>query len=323
MNRIRLELPFLDRILSSVNSIVRGKEDFDRAKAILPFFYYFLFFNAFITLEGLNVVIGRGSEHFAPRWPLFFAEGLPYDLLVTALFLGSVLSALLASVFPYARSARILAFIGLFEYHAFLSSFGFPNHQWDHWLFVTFLLIFLPSLKGRGENQETRRSFSLVFFGAQAFVLLTYTMAGVHKITYGFIQWAGGEASIFSPDAAALHISTLFLNMHETLPLGSLIVEYPFLGTIPFLLVLYLQLFALPVVLKPELHRLWGLGLILFHIGTFLTMRAVFFAPGVLLLILFLSSPFAPRSVSLREALYALPIVSFFRGFGGIKSKAF
>ena len=295
------------RIGATLDSFVKGGVDFEKAKALIPFFYYFLFFIAFSRLEGLNYTIAQGAAGFAPRFPLFWVPYLDYGAVVTVVFLVLVFTALLASVFPYARAARILAFIGFFEYHAFMSSFGSPNHQLDHWLWISFILIFLPALT-REPSQDTRRAFSLVFWGAQAWLLLTYSMAGVSKLVYAVIQFSQGQANAFSPDAGALYAATQLTLMHETVPLANLIISYPWLAWLPFLFILEIQTFALVAVFRPQLHRLWGLGLVLFHLGTFLTMRAVFTAPSALLLLFLLASPFAPEKQKWHDIASSIPL---------------
>lgn len=298
------------RIESTLDSIVRGGVDFEKARMIVPFFYYLLFFIAFSRLEGLNHTIAQGAAGFVPRMPLFWAPHFEYGVAATVVFLGWAGTALLASVFPYIRAARILAFVGLFEYHAFLSSFGGPNHQWDHWLWISFILIFLPTLS-REPSLDTRRTFSLVFWGAQAFLLLTYTMAGVGKLIYAVVQFSQGQAHAFSPDAGALYAATQLNLMHETVPLANIIISHPWLAWIPFLCLLELQTFALVAAFRPQLHRVWGVTLILFHLGTFLTMRAVFTAPSGLLLLFLLASPFAPEKQRLRDIMASIPVFGY------------
>lgn len=307
-NIFKITRRVIARLSDTLDGFVKGGVDFEKAKMLIPFFYYFLFFIAFTHLEGLNALIAAGATDFIPRSPLFWAPYVGYGTVVTVIFLGWTLSALLASLFPYARAARILAFIGFFEYHAFASSFGGPNHQWDHWLWISFILILLPAIT-REPSPDTRRTFSLVFWGAQAFLLLTYTMAGIGKLAYAVIQFSQGQAHAFSPDAGALYAATQLTLMHETVPLADVIISHPWLAWLPFLILLELQTFALVVAFRPQLHRVWGFGLILFHIGTFLTMRAVFTAPSALLLLFLLASPFAPEKQKWNETLSSIPLL--------------
>jgi len=192
-----------------------------------------------------------------------------------------------------------------------MGSFGGPNHQLDLWLWVAFLLIFLPGLHHIEESMpsDIRRKFLLVFWGVQAFILLTYSMSGTGKIVAAITQyWRGAGTTIFSFDAAALHISTILNQMRETTILGPLIINYPILGWLPFLVALYLELFSFFVAFRPSLHRPWTAALIFFHIGTYITMRAVFVAPSALLLIFLFASPFR-SSKPWRHVLLDLPLV--------------
>jgi hypothetical protein len=287
---------------------IRGEADFEKARMLVPFFYYALFFVSFIHLEGLDYAIERGDTGFAPLWPLFWGSYFPFETTTTLALLAPVLTALVACVVPFSRLARIAAFLGFFFYHAYLSSFGGPNHQWDHWLFVAFILIFLPRLRGE-PSSATRKSFSLVFWTAQVYLLLTYTMAGIGKLIYAAIQLAAGQPHAFSPDAGALFTATQLNQMGISTPLGPLLIEHPYLAWLPFLIMLELQTFAIVAAFRPQLHRAWGLGLILFHLGTFLTMRAVFVAPTLLLALFLLSSPFAPAKADVRETVFSVPIL--------------
>ncbi len=293
---------------TSALAFIEGGADFEKAKSVLPFFYYILFFSAFTHLEGLNYVIAQGGGGFSARLPLFWAAYVNFDIVVTAVFLGLMFSALVASLFPFSRTARTLAFLGILQYHAYSASFGGPNHQWDHWLWIALILIFLPTIRTE-PSRDTRRMFSLVFWTAQAYLLLTYSMAGIGKVIYGVIQFAEGQSNAFFPDAGALFASTQLNLMGETVPLASLIINNPMLAWIPFLLMLEIQTFAIVAAFRPQLHRIWGVGLVLFHIGTFLTMRAVFVAPSALLLLFLVSSPFAPDRARVREIVLAVPIL--------------
>ncbi len=304
---------FEEKILGNIDWTFLKGECFDRVKVIFPFFYYFLFLTSFLRLEGLNYVIEQWSSGFFPYGPLGWASSLEYGSVVTFVFIGSTLGALAASFFPFSRIARVMAFLLFFQYHAYLNSFGGPNHQWDLWLWTAFIFIFFPSIKRGVITLEKKEKFSLVFWTAGAFILLTYTMAAIGKISYGVLQFSNGQANLLSLDSAALHISTILLQMQEVTPLGPFLVENFLIGFFLFLIVVYLQFFSFFVAFRPQLYRVWGLALVLFHLGTFLSMRAVFVVPSALLLLFFFSSPFAPGKTSPKEILTSLPLLSFFK----------
>lgn len=287
--------------------ISRG--DATQAGRLVPFVYYFMVFIAYTNLEGLNYQIANPRGTLDPRWPLLWAQNLDHGVVVTAVVLFFVISSVLAAVFYKNRLARIVAFLGMLQFHAYNSSFGYPNHQYDVWLWVSFIFIFFPSIWTKNVTEETKKKFLLVFWTAQAYILLTYSMSGLGKIADSFGQAMAGEANSFSIDAAALHISNVLYMMQETTLLGPLIVNYPILGWAPFVGIIYLEFFSLYAAFRPSLHRWWAVGLILFHLSTYLAMRAVFVAPVALLLVLLLSSPFPGQPW--RKSLTELPMLGF------------
>ncbi|MDZ4285358.1 MAG: hypothetical protein U1A23_00340 [Candidatus Sungbacteria bacterium] len=287
----------------AIEHFFEERHAFEKAVRIVPFFYYVLFFIAFQRLEGLNAIFTQGHGDFMARWPIFWAAHVDYQHAVTGIVVGFVFAALIGAFCWRYRIARVAAFGGVLQYHAFLSSFGGPQHQLDLWLWTAFLLIFLPDIRiKQAETSDDRKTFLLVFWTIQAFVLLTYSMSGFLKLYEALMQYLNGQAHAFSFDALALHASTLLLRMHETVPLAPLVINHPFLGWLPFIGVLCLELFSFFIAFKPSLHRQWALGLVLFHIGTYLVMRAIFVSPSILLMILFFESPFQKQNYSWRDS---------------------
>jgi hypothetical protein len=297
----------IDRIIG-----VGKGNGFRKAKMMVPVFYYFLFFFAFQQLEGLNSFVALGQRNFSPLWPIFWTKYTDYASAASLIIVFFVFGSLAASFFWHYRIPRLLGFLGMLQYHALTNSFGWRIHQLDLWLWVGFLLVFLPAVKSgpvANPAPNTQKKFLLVFWVIQAFILLTYSMSGIGKIDAAFNQYLQGQATLFSPDAAVLHITTSLNRMQETALLGPLIVNYPLLGWIPLLLIVYLELFSFVIAFRPSLHRTWAAALILFHIGTYLTMRVVFVAPSALLLVFFLESPFQITK-KWRQTILDLPVIS-------------
>ncbi|MCH7883370.1 hypothetical protein IIA95_03065 [Patescibacteria group bacterium] len=287
----------------------RFEEDhsFRNAKAVVPFFYYFIFFIAVLKLLELRHFPLRGN--FTPRWPIFWANYVDLQIVLTIVLVFFAFASLVAAFFYYRRAGRVIAFLGIFQYHALLSSFGSPHHQMDLWLWVAFLLIFLPNIwNEKNKSLEEQKKFSLVFWSAQAFVLLTYSMSGIGKILGAITQYFNGEVHIFALNAAALHVTSQLNAMQSTTLLGPLITKYPLFGWFPLVAIIYLQFFAFLIAFRPSLHRIWALGLVFFHVGTFLAMDAEFFHAIPLLLILFFNSPFGRLNPSWRQIALDLPI---------------
>lgn len=320
MEKILKNIPGLAR----AERIISERGDVGGAKRLVPVFYFFLFYAAFLNLEGLHHQLAtRNFAIFIPRWPIFWADWITPESATIIIFVGWTLSALAAAFFYRHRIARIAGFVGFLQFHAYQSSFGFPHHQWDIWMWVAFLWMFLPDIWNVAEDdergQQRRSAFLSVFWGAQAYVLLTYSLSGLGKLLSVASQATAGMAHTFSFDIASLHISQMMLRRQETTVLGPLFLEYELLGWALFISVVYLEVVSVIVVFRPDTHRLWGLFLALFHLGTFLTMRAVFVGPVALLMILFFESPFMRSGVSLSEQVAGIPLLgrpfSFALGF--------
>ena len=103
-------------------------------------------------------------------------------------------------------------------------------------------------------------------------------------------------------------LGSLAKEPNQTSLLGSFAIEYQYLGWALMLGSVYLQLFALWVVFRPSLRRLWGLGLIAFHVGTYLVM-AIDFSPSCLLLAVLLIAPAPGADPGWRARLQDLPVI--------------
>jgi hypothetical protein len=95
-------------------------------------------------------------------------------------------------------------------------------------------------------------------------------------------------------------------------------------GWVLFVGTMYLEASSLLIACRPRLHRLWGLALIGFHLGTQVAMGFTFRANVILLGLLLVCSPGAPERVSVRDAVLDLPGVRFLarrRGDGRRRSR--
>jgi hypothetical protein len=311
MNRIRAVSKLISgRLgLGDLDGFVQEDKAYERAKSIVPFFYYFLLFIALLQLLQLRHL--AESLILAPRWPIFWADYMSFHAATTVILVFFAFSALTGAYFCRNRFGRIIAFLGILQFHALQASFGGPNHQWDLWLWVALILIFLPDIweKTKQSSREGKK-FLIVFWGAQAFLLLTYSMSGIGKLLHAALQYFQGEAHLFMFNSAAFHVYSWLNAMQATSLLGQLIIEHPLLGWFPFMFILYVQVFAFLVAFRPSLHRVWALALVLFHMGTYFGMNAEFFYQVPLLFIFLFASPFHEPGTSWRKMISDLPLVS-------------
>lgn len=280
-----------------------------RATQSVPFFYYILEFIAFMQIMRFEQI---ANLTLRPFWPIFWVQFLgPFQQFSAHIFLLLLFAGgCVACMWYQYRFARILAFLGIFQYQAFIVSVIGQEHDLYVPLFVSFAFMFLPDVwHVRVHTNDERKKFLIIYWGAQAFFLITYTMSGLYKLVTAFQQYALGQATYFSPDAAALYAAYWMAEFQRTTILGPFIVEHHFFGWIGLMLVLYILLFASYAGLRPSLHKIWGLGIIFFHLATLLSIGIIFIYNTLFAALFLLNSPFAPEKSDVKQVLFDLPLL--------------
>lgn len=277
----------------SISRLAKETWSFFRAETSVRYFYYILLYFGAINFQWWGAS-ASGRQNFDALWSIFWAHNLDYSqaiIVVQYVFFGT---ACIAAIFYRYRFARFLAFIGISQFHGLESSFGQPNHQWYLFLFVSLIFIFLPDIWGKVKEItiETKKKFLLVFWTAQAMVLLTYSMSGLGKFIGVFSQYINGEIHGLSVNAFAYQIANWLPKFQVSPPLGVYLIDHPFIGWPFYAGIHFIQFFAIFVAFRPSLQKFWVFSLILFHIGTYLTMGISFTPPIMLLILLFFNSPF-------------------------------
>lgn len=283
------------------------------AAGLARFFYLFSAF-AIHTNFYYTRFLGKG-EPTDPLWPiallnLLFGDGWvsralgePMTVSVVSVSLGW-----LAAFFPGVWIWRLGVFLYFFFYVALENSYAVLHHAHHFYVYVSFALLFLPAAAGRRSEmsrQEGMRCIQ-VFWLAQAVLLLAYSLAGFWKLAGyssrlallsadGFIQvllnhWVTNQSPLF-------------------LPLYPFFVEHGAFSQFLFLCVVYLQASALVVWFRPHLHRLLGMALIVFHIGSEGLVGGQFDWCKILLGLLLVFSPFSPERFSWFGAAQSLPLL--------------
>jgi len=280
----------------------------ERILQLVPFLYFFLLYQAFSAFALWQRTPLFTASQFDAVWSVEWLTAFPFDqaiLIATSLFL---IGTFLASLFFVHRGARIVAFCGLFFYHGFMSSFGAPEHNLLVWIYPLLFLIFLPDVWNRATDVLDRKKVLIAFLGAQIYIGVIYSMAGVSKLWRGFEQLLDGQANVFSPDAFALHIADWLPTVGHPSLIGPFIVEHPLLGWPLFIGMLYFQLFTIYAIFRPKLHFLWGVFLLLFYIFNFLTMNIIYIDSFFLIAALLVYSPFE-REARLRDRCIEMPLI--------------
>ncbi|HEX5760337.1 MAG TPA: hypothetical protein VF121_14205 [Thermoanaerobaculia bacterium] len=283
-------------------------ERFVAAQALIGAFYAVLLFFALGHLFSWQGYLS--ATGLTPRWPVFWLRWVDVRTGIAFILWFHLLGGLLGVTLSGYRWARILVFCSWLEFLAFIYSFGSINHGDHLGLLLSFVLIFLP--RGWSSSPPPARGLRaatlLVFSGCQALIMLTYSMSGWWKAG-GVIQQAlEGEVTYLAPSALARQVAAKLLADESTSLLGPWLIEHAWVGWPLMIGALYLEIFALWAVPRPSLHRGWGLGLILLHVATHLTMGVGFPQNPLWLALFFVLSPFRPQPASWRQALRDLPV---------------
>ena len=259
------------------------------------------------------------SQIFMPLWPLRWAAGWEVSQTANLLVGFWGIGVFLALFWPRVRHCRIFSFLGVFFIVAFYNSFGKIYHHYHLWVYASFLLIFLPSgtRSQLAANRTLKQIYLTVILGVQAMILLSYTLAGFWKVASSVKQFFAGEVSYFSINGMAYVVALRIVDTSKPPALSDLVLSWPQLGWLIVITAIYVECFALLVLYRPSLHRLWGIGLIAMHLGIGLVM-GIHFRPAILLLVIwFIFSPFHPKHLPLRKTLADLPLLGFVFRFVG------
>lgn len=248
-------------------------------------------------------------DNFDPLWPIAWIRLFDLDVVETVhiIKLGFIAISVIGVFFYRSFFVRALVFFAIFQTHALESSFMYINHQWYTWLYTSLIMIFLPNIWEK-DTFAVRRKFLLQIWFAQAMFMLTYFMAGLQKFHAVFVQWSAGEIHGLHPLAFAYQSADWIRQLQSPAPLAASIIEHPELWWPVYLSLYFVQIFALWIMVRPSLQKPWAFALIFFHFGTFLSMGITFFQQFVLVLALFIHTPFAIERVTLKQFFIDLPI---------------
>ncbi|MEN9578169.1 MAG: hypothetical protein RJA70_1178 [Pseudomonadota bacterium] len=254
-------------------------------------------------------------------WPTAWLSFLDVHVAGPVLFWAAIAGASAGAVFSRFSSSRLLVFVCLLEFLSLKFSFGKIHHLMHAWLLVMFVWIFLPDgwQQAGGQTRSVQRRLLFLFGSAQFVAAMTYALSGFGKLGGVVYQLARGEVTSLHPSALARHLAERLQQTGETAPWGPWMIEHGHLFWPLMLAVFYLQVFAVHLAARPQLHRLLGIGLVGFHVMSLLAM-AIDFTPAIpLLVLLFVLSPFAPSTDggqlrAFSSAFEQLPLVPALRG---------
>jgi len=285
----------------------------DRCQLCVRIFYGYVFMLAF-RLSAYSVTRFWKNDSWPDKLSLWLSDLFPvaqWQLVSLVATLTVAVASVLCMLWPSLRLPRIAVAVALPVYWAIQFDMKGKIDHGQHLVFWTAIAFAaLPSLPSASTAEPSRlRAYVGMFVGAQAFIGLTYTCAGICKLLGAYYDFSEGM-TWFHPDALPLHIAAGWKRAEATL-LGPVLITRPGLSFVLNQLTLYLELCALAAVFSPHVMRLWGVALLGMHLSIMLTMN-ISFGNGVMPLVLLLVvSPLAPDRFQLRAMLEGLPVIGF------------
>jgi len=248
-----------------------------------------------------------------PLWPAhWWFDRVGVRTGVNVIFCAYLVAAAVVMLLPERRWARLAYAFTLLQYMALLNSFDKVNHSLHAWLFVSIVLILLPRGPWDGRRRIGDRQFFLtVVWVAILVVLLFYTLTGAWKIDEAVRGVIDGRINGFSFSGFSHIVGLRLLTNNQGTVLGPFFTHNEIPGWALFVGTMYLETSSVIIVFRPRLHRLWGAGLIAFHVGTQLAMGFTFPENIVLVGLFLVCSPWTPDRIGVRDALLDLPLVHF------------
>ena len=243
---------------------------------------------------------------WALKWTLWFSWPTVFNLLG----ITSILATGGAAIWRDKRTLRILSFVTFFLLIGITNSFGKINHSFHVWVLGGFFLIFLPNQPIK--SITARQSYLTAVWGTQFLTLIFYSSSGLWKLIGVVQQVAAGEIHSFHPLALSQQVAHRLVQTNSDSLLGPFFIENTLLGWPLYSSSVLLELFSVVVAFRPNLHRFWGLSLMLFHFSIWLTMNIEFHTNMLFILIFFVLSPFHPENLTVKDVVYTLPILGDF-----------
>ena len=278
------------------------------AWVLLRIYYAVSLVVAFLNLPSVWD-IALDAPTFDPTWPVVWMQWTGISAGATTLVLLYMASGVCAALWYGQRWARALHFIAFLQVVGLYSSFGYTNTSHHIWLWISFALVFVPTAQASGlaNDRRLRHDTLRVLAWTTALILLFYTLSGIAKMV-GAIPMDASKISSLAPEALAHLVLKRILLADVTTVFGDLLGHAPVLGWPLYLLVLYIEVFALFAIVRPALLPVFGAFLMVFHTGIWFFMGIQFIWQPLQALLLLVWSPFRPAQLRGRDVLEQLPL---------------
>jgi hypothetical protein len=296
---------------SLADSVVFQRHAYERSLVIVRAYYAF---SVLWMVQASNDWARSANLTYAhPLWPTYWwFHHFTVRGGVNIIFWAYLATSVIVALVPERRLARAAYAFAFLQYMALVDGFDKSRGDLYAWFFVSVVLILLPRGPWRARRRIAYRQFFLtVIWTAQLVLLFFYSLSGLWKIYQGLRDTGAGKTSVFNFSAFSYIVSASLLRTNATTVLGHFLSQHEMYGWVLLTGTIYLETCSVIIAFRPRLQRLWGLGLIAFHIGTQLAMGFTFTEDIVLLGLFLLCSPFVPDHVGVKDAFLDLPVIHF------------
>jgi len=247
------------------------------------------------------------ASQYDPMWPVAWISWVPWDVGARAVIALCVGGAALALLFPRRPLARILAFVGLFEFLALWYTYTGVQHRTYTMLALSLFFALAPRMRATGASAGEQRRALMAVFGGLVFVLFTYSWAGALKMWGVTEAVLRGDAEVLSFHSVPVTLLLRAYRFESPPPLSEFVLSHPALATFGFFTVIYAEFCSVAAAFRPHLQRFWLAMLAVFHLTTLLSMKVFFLPATVVLVILAVFTPFGRSPLQWRPALREVP----------------
>lgn len=282
------------------------------ARQVVRIFYFFSAFVCYQLMPEFDQLARTSSaSSWEFLWPLRWMEGTDIQQSIRVLLLVGFVAALLTSLRSNSRWLRAIFAACCLCIVAFPNSQGSINHGLHMWLWIAIFAVALPPHGNSPARRIDQMNYISVFLAIQSLLLFFYTLSGFWKLKAGFESLLAGEAGNFSLLSLPRIVAHRAVQTGDSPMLADLLIDFHLLAWPAFMALILIQLFSVLIAFRPNLHRIWGVLLASFHLGTWLLLEITFAYQLLLVLLFFVMSPFHPMDWKARNALEDIPILGF------------
>lgn len=279
-------------------------------------FFYLCIFISSLSFASHHWDLLFESNFSEPLWPLKILGWPAYSTsIISTPFYLLIIGSIGAFLYPFYRVFRIAVFLSVFYIVALINSdglFGNNNHMM---LYPAFLFQFLPNIGKKIEWRKKKYMFVSIFWFAQFAVCLAYAMAGYFKVTeiFSCLIEQGYSRCEVGPNIMTNMAAREFLQFRKPTFVGNLLYDYPWIGGLSYLGVIWFHVISLFFAFRFDLHRFFMSMRVVFHYGTLILFGIGFDSTILVIVALFALSPFqVGHYKSIYEFILRLPPLGYF-----------